>query len=96
MTERRNADEWTFTQHALSRAVDMAIDPEELREAIERPVRALPSTHYPGCHLIHTERLALAVNLIEKVVITVLWNTWNGRCVERFSRDDDLDRCRDA
>jgi hypothetical protein len=96
MTERRNANEWTFSRHALERAVDMAIDPEELREAIERPTRPLPSVKYPGCHLLHTERIVLCVNLKERVVITVVWNTFDGQRNVRFDRDDDIERCRDS
>lgn len=94
---RRTADVWTFTHHALSRAVDMALDPEELREAIERPTRPLPSMNYPGCHLIHTERIVLCVNLSECVVITVIWNTFDGARNVRFDREDieDIERCRD-
>lgn len=96
MAARRNADEWNFTHHALSRAVDMALDPEELREAIERPVRPVESMAYPGVHLIHTERIVLAVNLAARVVITVLWNTFDGRTLTRFDRNNDIERCRDT
>ncbi|MFM9643157.1 hypothetical protein [Streptomyces turgidiscabies] len=96
MTVRRNADEWTFSHHALSRAVDMALDPEELRQAIERPVRPVESRAYPGAHLIHTDRIVLCVNLAAKVVITIVWNTFDGERLTRFDRNNDFDRCRDV
>lgn len=79
---------WTFTRHALMRAVEMAIDASELRKALERPTRALPSEKYPGCHYIYTPRLVLCVDLAERVVITVIWNTWDGKRHSRFDRDD--------
>lgn len=81
MAVRRNADEWTFSYHALSRAVDMALDPEELRQVIDSPVRALPHGSRPGVHYIHGERITLTVNLETREVITVQWNTFNGRGV---------------
>lgn len=99
MTERRNADEWQFSRHALERAVDMALGPEELREAIERPTKPLPSIKYPGCHCIYTERIVLCVNLVQRKVVTILWNNWeHGRFFQRFDREDpaDLERCRDT
>lgn len=88
-------NDWTFSHHALSRAVDMALDPEEIKAALERPTRPLPSRNYAGCHLIHTERLVFAVNLAERVVITILWNTFDGQRIYRPRRENDLEMCRD-
>lgn len=99
MTERRKAEEWRFSKHALERAVDMAIDPHELREAIECGTRPLRSVKYPESHLIYTQRLVLCVNLDQRLVITVLWNNWrDGQHFRRFTRDDeaDIERCRDS
>lgn len=74
----------------------MAIDPEELREAIERPTRAIESANYPECHLIHTERIVLCVDLRKRRVITIVWNTFDGARLNRFDRSNDIERCRDA
>lgn len=87
--------DWTFSQHALSRAVDMALDPDEIKAALESPTRPLPSKNYEGCHLIHTERLTFAVDLERKLVITVGWNTFDGTRAYRYSRDDDIEFIRD-
>jgi hypothetical protein len=87
-------EDWTWTHHALQRAVEMALDAEELRRALEQRTRPLPSRRYPGCHLIYTARIVLAVNLDDRAVITVLWNTWNGNDYRRFDRDD-IEMCRD-
>jgi hypothetical protein len=98
MTARRNANNWTFTRHALERAVDMALDPDELRKVIERPTRPLPSFNYPGEHLIFGERIVLCVNLEKRIVITIVWNTSDGQTCRRLARDtpEELERCRDS
>lgn len=98
MAARRNADEWTFSHHALSRAVDMALGPEEVRAAIESNNRPLPHGSRPGVHYLHTERITLTVNLSTREVITIQWNTFNGRGYTRWVRDtpEDIERCRDA
>lgn len=89
--------EWTFSQHALERAVDMALDPEEIKGALEKPTRPMPSRKYPGRHLIFSERLVFAVNLQDRVVITIGWNTFDGINTPRYTRsvEEDLDRIRD-
>lgn len=39
-------EDWTFSSHSISRALDMALDAEELRLALTRPhwTRAAPPT----------------------------------------------------
>lgn len=76
----------------------MAIDPQELREAIDSPVRPLPHGSRPGVHYIHTDRITLTVNLETREVITVQWNTFNGRGYAPWTRDtpEDIERCRDG
>lgn len=96
---RRNIDEWTFTHHALSRAVDMALDADELRAALAADVRPLPSPkQYPGRHMIHTDRIILCVDLERRIVHTVIWNTWDGRRWRAHGRNgtpDEIAMCRD-
>lgn len=96
---RINPDEWTFTHHALSRAVDMALDADELRAALAANVRPLPSPkQYPGRHMIHTERIILCVDLDQRIVYTVIWNTWDGRTWRTLGRNgtpDEIEMCRD-
>lgn len=95
---RINPDEWTFTHHALSRAVDMALDADELRAALAADVRPIPSARYPGRHMIHTERIILCVHLERRIVYTVIWNTWDGRTWRAHGRDgspEEIEMCRD-
>lgn len=87
--------DWTFSRHALSRAVDMALDAEEIRAALENPTRPLPSLKYPGAHLIHSDRLVFAVYLEPRYVITIIWNTFDGKRSYKHGRDNDIDLCRD-
>lgn len=96
---KASLNEWTFTRHALSRAVDMALDADELRAALAADVRPLPSPErYPGRHMIHTERIILCVDLERRIVHTVIWNTWDGRTWRALGRNgtpDEIEMCRD-
>lgn len=69
-------NEWQFTKHAVQRALDMAVDPDVLRSCLLGPDEDRPSPdRYPAeCRLYSTGRLVLAVNVITKEVITVMWN----------------------
>ena len=87
--------EWSFSKHALRRAVDMALDPEEIRTALEHPTRPLPNPPNPQCHLIHTERLVFVVELKRRRVVTILRNTWDGKRLRPLDRSNDLDYVRD-
>ena len=69
--------EWTFTPHSVDRALDMALDAEELRLALTRPeyIRPSPPTRprYSHCKMHIRGRLALAVDPTTKTVITIMW-----------------------
>lgn len=86
--------DWTFSRHALTRAVEMALDADEIRAALENPTRPIPSMGYPGASLLHTKRLVLAVYLEKRFVITIGWNTFDGQRWHRYDRDD-IGMCRD-
>lgn len=86
--------EWSITRHALRRAVEMALDPDEIREALIHPTRPLPAPGDDGSHRIHTERIYLVVDLARRRVITIGWNSFDGKRIQRYDRDD-ISLCRD-
>lgn len=66
---------WTFSQHALERALDMALDAEVIREVLLTPKVKQPNgTGYgDGCEVWAGERIALVVHPADRVVVTILW-----------------------
>lgn len=68
---------WRFTKHAVARALDMAVEPAEVRAALVDPESDEPSgrKYPPEVRLFKRGRIALAVNANTKEVITVMWNT---------------------
>lgn len=87
-------DDWKFTNHALRRAVDMAIDPDELRSVLTVPKTTTHSRKYNGCWLLKNGHICIAVNPDERVVITVLWDTYDadiGGLECRFERGEFAD-----
>lgn len=91
-----------FSQHALSRAVDMAIGPDELRSVVERPRMRWESDKYPGTWYLTNYRIVLAVGNVdpdgqpcEDTVATVLW--YQLPSLGRYTRtlDEDLRKIRD-
>lgn len=84
-------DDWHFSTHSLERALDMALEPEELTDCLRSPdttYRSGPS--YPEeCMIYARGRIALAVSVEARTVITVLWN---GRV---FDRENDEQMWRD-
>lgn len=69
--------EWTFSRHAVERALDMALDADELRLALIHPeyTRHAPLTkpEYEGCRIHIRGRLSVVVDPASRVVITVIW-----------------------
>lgn len=83
---------WNFTQHAIDRALDMAVDPDDIRRVLVNPeVRQV--TYHPD----HPEesfvwsagRIALVVQPESKTVVTVLWRG------TVYTRGDDSEPYRD-
>lgn len=72
-----------FSKHAIQRALDMAVEPEEIQDAIHRPDRIGWSPKY-GNELWTAGRVTLAVaeQGDDEVVVTILWSS------ERAWRDD--------
>jgi hypothetical protein len=66
---------WHFTHHALARALDMALDPDDIRAVLSGPHVAQPGgPDYPdGYEIWATNRIALVVRPEEHVVVTCLW-----------------------
>ena len=66
-----------FSRHALERAAEMKIGPDEIREAYIRPVAMAHSISYQGCTNYHGKRITLAMDLRcdPPHVVTVLWNS---------------------
>lgn len=67
---------WHFTQHAIDRALDMALDPAAIRALLDRPDVVQPSGRdYPDGYEIWATsgRLAAVVVPSDRVVVTLLW-----------------------
>lgn len=66
---------WHFTQHALDRALDMALDSHQIRSVLSDPQVKQPSgKDYPeGYEIWSHTRIAVVVVPDEKVVVTFLW-----------------------
>lgn len=83
-------DGWTFSSHALSRAVDMALDPEALTACITNPEVVYDQETNPAYfgHKVRVAgRVAMIVEPKAKRVVTVVWRGDGNR--------DDLELCRD-
>lgn len=81
-------DGWEMTQHAIDRALDMAVDGELIGLALADPEgrkKTCDSTN-PDVELWSRGRLTLAVNPKQKRVVTVLWNT--GGHMDRTDDDE--------
>ncbi|MFD8117023.1 hypothetical protein [Streptomyces microflavus] len=78
---------WIVRWHALQRALDMALEGNEIRRCLLTPteVRQNAAKLPPERKLYIHGRIALAVNEANREVITVLWNS--GGAMSR--KDDD-------
>lgn len=90
-------DGWTFSHHAISRALDMAVPAEELRDIIATPADVFQQSAYrdDGYEIRTNRRVALAVNPESRRVITVMWYRKRGEYRFTRSLDEDLKRIRD-
>lgn len=82
--------DWAWTHHALSRAVDMAVDPGDLRLTLLAPARVYPTRD--GRSVYQRGRIALVVDVPDARVVTCIWNNAGNKT--RWRRDD-LALCRD-
>lgn len=66
---------WHFTQHALARALDMAVDADDIKRVLTNPEVKQPSGKgYPdGYSIWASGRIALVVVPADQVVVTILW-----------------------
>ncbi|WP_440066470.1 hypothetical protein [Streptosporangium sp. OZ121] len=64
---------WTFTKHALSRALDMLVTPEEIRACLDSPEIAYRQKDRPeGYGVRQAGRIGLAVDYNRGIVLSVL------------------------
>jgi len=68
-------DGFRFSRHALGRALDMLLDPKEIRKCLERPEYVSPCHQYPEMDLYYRDRLTISVARESGVVTTILWRT---------------------
>lgn len=79
--------EWRFTQHALDRALDMALDPHQISAVLDAPEVTQPSgPGYPDHQALWAAgKIALVVEPEERVVVTCLWR---GKVYERGTESE--------
>lgn len=81
---------WHFTMHALARGVEMALDADEIRQALTSPARLADAGH--GLTWRKRGRVAVLCDERDRAVVTIAWSKEDGD--PRYSRDD-LSLCRD-
>jgi hypothetical protein len=66
--------DWTFSKHAIEKALERGFDPADLRECLLRPEQTYQSHHRygPDVQIFQRGRVALAVNPQSRTVITCL------------------------
>lgn len=66
---------WHFTEHALGRALDMALDTEEIRSVLASPQVKQPSGRdYPdGYEVWARGRIAVVIVPADHTIVTFLW-----------------------
>lgn len=65
--------EFTFSQHALSRCVDMALDVDDIILCLNAPEMTIADKFDAGCIYYTRDRITRVVKFEEKHVITVVW-----------------------
>ncbi|WP_162795420.1 hypothetical protein [Nonomuraea lactucae] len=66
--------EWTFTKHALGRALDRLVKPEEIRACLESPTLVYgQGGPYKGRTIRQAGRVALVVDPQSKTVLSVVF-----------------------
>jgi hypothetical protein len=64
--------EFTFTQHALSRAIDMALDTDEITLCLRSPEMTTPDDK-GACVYYVRDRITCVVDFKVKEVVTIVW-----------------------
>lgn len=69
-----------ITDHALRRAVEMKLEPDTIRRALDNPEQTARSKKYPGCMNFMAGDIIAAVQMAEHphVVKTFLWRYVEG------------------
>lgn len=75
----RGIGEFKLTKHAVERALDMGVDPEEIRQCLLNPETVASSHHHRGENY-RRGRIACAVR--NNHVITIVWSS-----PEQWQRD---------
>ena len=88
-------DGWKFTRHALSRAVDMALDVEEILGVLDRPKMRWTSDKYPDTEIVTNYRISLAYYPNEKLIVTIVWYKLPSSRYDRDDMDAEMGRIRD-
>ncbi|WP_305781459.1 hypothetical protein [Nocardia nova] len=79
-------DEFEFTEHFLTRATDMAITPEQIREGLLHPDEIVPSLKYDGLNYRKGDLMFAVVHTeTKKKVVTVVWSN-----TEAWERDMEI------
>lgn len=85
--------EFTFSQHALSRCIDMALDVDEIVMCLNAPERTVPDK-FKACVYYVRGDIACVVDFKDKHVVTVVWRRddridESAPQTERFNREGD-------
>ncbi|WPH57714.1 hypothetical protein [Mycobacterium phage WXIN] len=67
--------EFTMSRHALRRALEMGVDPSEIRQCLIAPETMMRSKTHPGRNY-RAGRIACGV--VDNVVTTVVWSSSEG------------------
>lgn len=67
--------DFRLSQHAIERALDMALDPQEIRECLLRPRDTAPSASHPGHQNYRLGRITCGVDPTTNTVVTIVWSS---------------------
>ncbi|SKT46678.1 DUF4258 domain-containing protein [Mycobacteroides abscessus] len=71
------AEGFTFSRHALARALDMQVDPRQLRLTLTSPELVEQASDHPGRRYFKRDKLSLLV-AADGTVVTVMWRDDKG------------------
>lgn len=90
--------EFSFSQHALSRAIDMALDMDEIILCLNSPESTTPDRmgEETGCVYYARDRITCVVDFKVKHVVTIVWKRGDrlrkgyGPQTVRFNREEEI------